>query len=162
MAIKDRTDEDHSSVLPRVYIEDKKALRVLPQNGDNQLAINPDGSINASIVSTTTTNNIEVNNESSLTDFTETTVFSYTVTNTDTFIDNIDISASTEIISRLKINGITYKLLRTSPANRNASFNIKRARSVQIGDIITVTMQKSNNQSSQNATTFVLLEGYYL
>lgn len=162
MAIKDRTDEDHSSVLPRVYIEDKKALRVLPQNGDNQLGINPDGSVNVNVVSSATSNPIEINNESTLTDQLETTVFSYTVTNAGSFIESLDITASAEVIARLKINGTLFKQLRTSPSSRNDRFIMNRPRSVQVGDIITVTMQKSNNYTKSDVETFVLLEGYYL
>lgn len=46
MSLKEDSQYDSSQVLPRVYDNDKGVLKVLPTDGENDLLINPDGSIN--------------------------------------------------------------------------------------------------------------------
>jgi hypothetical protein len=139
-----------------------------PTTGDI-LVVNPDGSINVNTkVDAKDGDNVSISGhknpisdekEDTISDLNYKEIYSYTSSNANTKIMKVECTCETPATFKLKINGSTKKILRTSSLERNVSFIFDEHRSLLTTQILTIEAQ-IDRQFNPSYTTFVSLEGY--
>lgn len=158
MALKEDSQYDGSQVLPRVYDNNKGVLKVWPTDGTNGLTVNPDGSINVNVQGNvgTTLDDIQLN---TLPDLSLKTCFSFTAL-ANTFIKRFDITAGSEVLINLKVDGVLKRVARTSPSNRNVTIDFTRELNLSIGQVVELELKLTNNYTQLPIDTAISMEGY--
>lgn len=159
MALKEDSQYDGSQVLPRVFDEERWLLKVLPTNGTDELTINPDGSINVNIVTGGNLSPVYAQEETSLTSpASNTPVFSFTPSQNMT-LSVLHLTASTEAIFTVTLNGDAIRMARTSTGTPNVTVDFKLPRTLTTSDTLTVEVTIQRQFNPNTYTTFVALEG---
>jgi hypothetical protein len=126
---------------------------------EDYLTINSDGSINATLVPND--NPLFDEGSSVINSTTWVSIYSYTSTDDNTRIINLECNCSTTAKFRVKIDGSIKRLRRGSPLQRTVDFEFKQPRPLLNGEIIEVECQVEDLDKN-NADTFVALEGFII
>ncbi len=139
-----------------------------PSTGDI-LLVNSDGSINVNTaVDAKGGDNIAISGHNSpiaderedfVNNLSYKEIYSFTSSNVNTKIIKVECTCETPATFKLKINGVTKKILKTSSVERNVSFKFDEHRPLPSAQVLTVEAQ-IDRQFKPSYSTFVSLEGY--
>ena len=148
---------------------DNDGVHIGDLNTGDTLTINPDGSIDANVeVDAKDGDNIAISSHTTsifdeAADVIATAsfkqIYSYTSSDDDTRITEIECSVSTPSLIRLKVNGTIKRVLRSSPIERNVNFNFTEHLPLDDGDVLTVEAKVERFLFS-SYDSFVSLQGY--
>lgn len=183
MADCDTSCLDYTQILPRVYDPETCSLRTTAQAtiitppaievsishlddsikiGDgvsNFVAVNADGSINVRIVQSSHNTPIFDEAAGTITTAAFTQVYSYTSTDSNTRIMNVECTCSTPATFRLKIDGVIKRVQRSSPGQRNVSFQFDENRPLNSASVLSVEANVERLILA-SYSTFTSLQGY--
>ena len=161
-----------SNVSVSVDLDGKEdSVHIIDPVSCNAIKVNADGSIDSNTeVDAVDGDNIAISahpdqifdqNADTLTTLAFEQIFSYTSTDDDTRILNVEGTASTASTFRLKIDGTIIRVLRSSALEKNVEFIFKEHRPISNGSTVTVEA-KVDRLIQTSYDTFVSLEGYLI
>lgn len=150
---------------------DEDGVHIGDPSNDNILGIEDDGSLNANVeIDSQDDDNIAISahpdqifdeEATDLTTASNIEIFSFTSANNDTRIIQIECTAETYVVFKLKINGVVKRELSNSAMERNVIFEFKEHRALASGVTISVDAKVFRFRSNEAPYgTFSALEGY--
>lgn len=149
------------------FVDD--GVHIGDRNTGNELKIEPDGSINVNsaidadeddIAISSHPNQIFTENTDTVSTTASTEIFSYTSTSNNTRIMKIECTCDTSALFTAYIDGTSIRAKRSSPLDRNVSFDFLEHRTLSATEELTIEIVVDKITTNAPFNTFVSLEGY--